>query len=88
MSGSNIVLQVTKQDLEDDRGFHVQVDTVSGKPETDDLLEIGLTIAAAAVAEGCRQNPDKDLEDVLDEVWNKIADMVETTQRLSSDRLH
>ena len=50
MSRPDVVLQVTKRDMEDDRGFHVQVDAVSGKPDTNDLLEIGLTITATAVS--------------------------------------
>jgi len=88
MSEADVVLKVSKRDLEDDRGFHIQVDAVSGKPDTNDLLEIGLTIASAAVAEGCRQDPNMDLEDALDAAWNKIADMVDTIQKLSPDRVH
>ena len=86
MTEPTVVLKVTKQHLEDGE-FHIRVEAEAGVASPNDLLEMGLSMVAAGIAEEVKGRED-DLEDVLDKVWNKLAEMVETTQRLSSELKH
>jgi hypothetical protein len=91
MSEVDLVLKVSKVCLQalgdDDDSYHVQVAVEQGKATNEDLLNLGLSVAAAAIAEE-QTLTGKELEDLLDDVWNRLADMVETTQRLGNNEVH
>ena len=76
---SDLILKVTMvqgpADGEGSRMERMLVDVVQGEPTDDELLAAGLSLASAIITKRAGAVP---LEDQLEDVWNRLADMVET----------
>ncbi len=82
MSEVSLVLKLAKHVLDDTDDYHVQVTVEEGDATNNDLLELGLSVVATAIATEERLS-GRPLDDLLEDVWNRLADMVETTQSLN-----
>lgn len=63
----------------------VAVEALQGVPTDDDILGAALGMASAIIT---KRSKTEDLEDLLEHVWNRLADMVETCIAPDLEDLH
>ena len=63
----------------------VQLTTEEGQPTDEDILSTAIALASAIIM---KRSHELDLEDQLDDVWNRLAEMVESTVEVDTSGLH
>ena len=83
-----VQVTLTRSALEEgERHYQVTVALGAGRPDSRELLEMMLDASSALLVDIQRQT-QAPLEDLLDDVWNRLANLVETTERQGGGALH
>jgi hypothetical protein len=79
-----------KLDTEDGEEVGIRVAVIEGSPQPQDLLQAALAAAASVLARRVeeQQLDGEGICELLDEVWNTLADMIDGAVEQSSTKAH